>query len=471
MFFEQTENSPKGGTMNRKLLRRWIPITFVFAALLFLAGCKDDATITNPRPPDVDMNFPESLTGAETSPAALTAPAAIRIANDTDTRSVHGKPHCIFEGEGANDPFQNGYLMTRFLVSTVASWMCVTDFLVNEVAAFNFPTDGSIFAIAPNPSDPGAPTGISITLDSATQSTTRLYFNSDTTTPGLYVSWNTNGGTTQGKLVLADGLINDLSSVDLNEPDGMRLDFTFTTTSQVADMFISFPPSHPNVNRFRIMVTRDLNTANLPIFTALGRLEANKQFDPRYVAGVSGPTLPSLLMYTVSDANGNGAAIASFTDVGFTLDLTGFILGHFGHYLFSKVDKYFFNDLLAAEWVVKDFTTAILQDITNPPRNASVGNETTVEGILTGISPGYFASNCRTNGANCQALFDALFDQDNYGQEANTGTDPGDWRSAIIAGVEANGTADYLQSICPGDAASCAFNVTDVFAQSFTPTN
>ncbi|MCZ6842053.1 MAG: hypothetical protein O7G32_04390, partial [SAR324 cluster bacterium] len=229
----------------------------------------------------------------------------------------------------------------------------------------------------------------------------------------------------------------------------------------------TFPTGNSSgISGFRIQVTKDLDPTQYPTFTALGRLDMGAQFDSNYVAGVSGATLPTLLMYTISDVNGIGAAIASFSGAGISFDLSSVLLGHLGHYLFTKDDRYFFDGQLQAEWINKDFTVATFQD--SAARTTNTGNLGIIESFLAsqGLPAGYFAASCNATGDNCEALLDAIFAGGGYGHEANFGSDPGDQRSTIINAI---GAQDYLGSVCPGDVASpCP---VETFDHTFTPTN
>lgn len=456
--------------MKPNTLMRWL-FPFALVALLFIGACSDDdpPTTNTSGTPTVDMGFPSSLTGSESSSGALTNALAVVTGEEyIEPRSAHGPPHCFFDGAGqGQDPFQNGYVMTKFLVGMVAQWMCITDFMINELTSFAIPTNGTIQPIPPDLDDPDAPSGISITTDSATQKTIRLYFDNDTTTPGMYFSWNTNGGSTQGKLVITSAMMNDTN--DANAPSGMRLDFTLATASQVADLFIGFPAGNQmNVSGFRTQVTKNLDTSALPIFTALGRMNMSGQFMPGFDAAVPG-TAPTMLMYSISDSAGEGAAIASFANVGISFDFSSSSLGHLGHYLTTKTDKYFFTSAGASQWVNKSFTSATFQG----GRTSTGPQLTTFEGFLAAaptplVTPYFSAGNCDLVGDECIAFFDSMFSFSTFGQEANSGSDPGGWRSTNISAVT---SASYLSSICPGSAASCTYDSSDVFAQSFTPTN
>ncbi len=149
--------------------------------------------------------------------------------------------------------------------------------------------------------------------------------------------------------------------------------------------------------------------------------------------------------------------------MGIGFDLTDVNLGHLGYYLFTKDDKYFFDATGASEWIDKTITTATLED--PGLRTSDATQLDTIEDALS-LATDYFDTGCNTDGGDCTVLLEAIFADGAYGQEADSGADPGDARSTIINNVT---STDYLPSICPNDATTCTYDETDVFAQSFTP--
>ncbi len=429
--------------------------------LVALAGCgssnkKDKSTSTDTSgstitTPTVSMDFPASLTGG--SGAGMT--------NSVTARHLlaDGSMSCNFAGNGQNDPFLNGYRMTKFLIAIIASWQCVTDDIMSNVAQLGFLATGQIIPIAGNGS--GEPTALSITLDSATQTTLRLYYNGNTTTPGVFISWNTAAGATTGKLILGPSAMQDSKPAD---PHNMRMDFKATSTQRSGDMYIYFA-SHPALAGFRIQVAEALD-GSLPTFTALGRIDSKAQWDTGYALGVPGPPFPSLAMYTVSDGAGQGAAAAIFSNVGWSLDLdlccSPQFSGHFGYYKYDKDDRYFFKASGTSDFVNKSLvpgSTTMTGPRTSP-------NGPTIQAFL-GLPAGYFVSGgqCVTVGDDCAAFLERLFLPTSSswpGQEPNGGSDPQDWRSTILAGVD---SSDMLSSVLPPGAATWG----DAFTMTFTP--
>lgn len=132
----------------------------------------------------------------------------------------------------------------------------------------------------------------------------------------------------------------DVVNSDPEAPTGMRVDFDYTDTAKVTDMFLRFDNGNAWADGLRIEVTKDL-TANAlgQMFTARGLMEMKAQFVP--VDGIT--ELPQLRMYTVSDRLGEGAAVAEFVDVSLPLEIDAMTDDHLGNYLFDKIDIYFFD--------------------------------------------------------------------------------------------------------------------------------
>jgi hypothetical protein len=420
------------------------------AVLFALAGCgggSGGAGGGTPLPtPTVSMNLPDSLTGGTS--VAVTASARRPVAA--------GDFNCNYLGAGSDDPFQNGYFMTKFLVGVVASWQCITDSVLTVVAQSGNLATGQIYTITDSAGGT-EPTAFSITRDSDTQTTVRLYYSGNVTTPGLFLSWNTVGSDTTGKLVLSP-LATQLSTGD--EPSNTRMDFTTSATQRTADMFIRFG-SNPVIDGFRIEVAENL-AGDDPRFIARGLLDTFAQWDTDYRNGPGGPG-PALSMYAMANAAGNGAAAAIFSNVGFGMDfaLWGIGSGHFGYYQYQKDDRYFFDSSSGWDWVDKTITSATYQG----GRNSPVPDETAVE-TAVGLTAGYFSGHpCATAGDDCTEFIQALHTAAGggwSGQEPNQGFDPVDWRSTLMGTID--GT-DMLTTVYP-DGLS---NWTGAFAMSFTP--
>ncbi|PCI27718.1 MAG: hypothetical protein COB67_07965 [SAR324 cluster bacterium] len=420
--------------------------------LLFSFGCKSDdsdsgdsgdsgtASITTP---SLDMNAPDSITGGKQNASSnmLAMSFAATAAATSDG------PDCSFN-EVSGNPFQNGYSMTKFLVNQTSTWSCMSEFMMNAVMAMGFPTDGTIQSIPSDPSDSGGPTGVSITQNSSTQNTIRLYFNNDSTTPGMFISWNTVGNTTEGRLVLGAGMMSDGN--EAGAPNQLRMDFNITSAQQVADLFLAFPAASTDIGGFRTEVTKTLSDSS---FVARGRMDMKGSFGADATMDSWTPK-PAIMMYAITDSTGKGAASSSMANMGFPL-------GGLGYYQFTMADEYFFTATGTSEYVNKSIPSAVYKE----GRTIADASADSTYGSMFGLPGSYFQTTCNNVAdADCDVFITALFSNDNFGQEQNSGTDPGDSRSTVINALT---DSDYLSSVYPAGSTSW----TGVFDMSFTPSN
>ncbi len=430
-------------------------------ALIVTAGCQsagEEAPAAEPSL-SLSLDLPDSLTGGHPPAAAAANFAAAASSAGT------GEP-CAYRGVEDEDPFRNGYQMTKFMVSAVASWTCIADTLIDVAATV--PHDGAIRATDNDLDSPAyesdEPTHYSVIDDSATQTTVRLYYGYARSAPPateddaqFYVSWNED---TQGDI--AGRLIIDATDIHpeqhkLDDPVAMRMDFDFNATRKHADMFLRFDANNAWADGMRIEVTKDLSAGALSqVFVARGLVGVKRQF-----IEVSGVTeLPLLRMYTVADRLGTGAAIAELEDIALTLPLGPvFNDENLGNFLFDKTDQYFFED--DGDWDFIDKTIGAAQykggNTTSSATNTAIDGYLVSQGLLGG---GELSSCLGSSGAdaNCTELLNAIFQNGFAGQEPNQGFDPQDWRSAAL------GDRVYLNTVYP--------NGTDwngAFAQVFTP--
>lgn len=402
---------------------------------------------------DLDMQIPHSLTGGPAT-SVMVSPVAI------SAQSAGSDLPCAYQGpEDEDDPFRNGYEITKFMVSAVAAWTCWADTLI-EIAGY-VPHDGQITATE-NQTDvdnyePDEPTHYSVTDDSQTQTTARLYYGYDRDVPPLpdedpqfFLSWNTDvNGDIQGRLIIdATGI--DPANRDPEDPAMMRMDFHFTGVEKHVDMFLRFDDGNEWAEGFRIQVTRDLTAAPFEqVFTARGMINAKRQFID--VPAIS--ELPVLRLYTVSDQVGEGAAIADLDDVALPLELNAATGNHLGDYLFDKLDTYFFDADQSADepwdWIHKTFSYAEYRGGRTTP--ATGGTlfpvfDPSLDQIVMelGLPGTYFTGNqCADIGDDCTDLLNAVFAGGFAGQEPNQGGDPDDWRSAALQNPV------YLESVYP----------------------
>lgn len=437
-----------------------------------LVGCGGSANDTNNAAPDdnlsVRLELPDSLTGGT---AANNKGIAAKIGQVAVAgRGGTGEP-CAFIGpEDDNDPFRNGYDTTRFLVSTMATWTCVADLLIDlaDVIAHDgiiVESDNDTLASDYESDDP---THYSITDDSDTQVTVRMYYGYDranppvpTDIPDFYVSWSqTSDDIVQGRMIINANGINGANQ-NSDDPALMRMDFDFDADQRSADMFLQFNGDNQWAEGFRIQITKDLNASPLAqVFTARGLIKMAGQFFP--VPGIT--ETPNIQFYTVSDLLGNGAAIEEVQDFSLPLLLNFFLDNHLGNYLFTKTDLYFFEGDQDWEYIYKTVTSSEYRDGRNTPATGGswLPFDPSLDMIINALSlaNSYFTGNqCAIIGDDCNDLLNAVFLDGFAGQEQNQGSDPMDWRS------DALNNANYLSSIYPND-----IDWDGAFDQSFTPT-
>ncbi len=428
---------------------RWRALLSIvtLGALLAMGGCSDssDTTVADSPGKLLDLGLPDSLTGGTATVAVSNnIPRAAGI-----SKAAAGDEPCFYHGVEDDDVFRNGYRMTKFMVSAVATWTCLTDTIID--LSRSIPHDGLIRE-AENDTraadyEADEPTHYSVTDDSATQTTVRVYYGYDRDTPptsgdnpGLFISWDeTANGDITGRLVV-DASTIDPANRDPEDPVNMRIDFTYTDTAKLADMFLRFDTGNAWADGLRIEVNKDLTASPLgQVFTARGLMEMKAQFAP--VAGIS--ELPQLRMYTVSDRLGEGAAVADFVDMSLPLEIDASSGDHLGNYLFDKTDIYFFDaDQRSAEpwdWIDKTITDSQYRD----GRNLVTISEADIIDFL-GLSLTYFSgTECANVGDDCTEMLNAIFADGFAGQEQNQGADPMDWRSTAIT------SPAYLDSVYP----------------------
>ena len=447
----------------------------IFITLLIaggvLTGCGDSSDITDTATDDslsVRMQLPDSLTGGSASNSQRNIAskiADVAVANKSNT----GEP-CSFIGhEDKDDPFRNGYETSRFLISTMATWTCIADLLIDLAAVMDH--DGSIIetdndTLAPD-YEADDPTHYSITDISDTQVTVRMFYGFSRAIPPLptdpsqfYISWNeTSQDIVEGKMVIDIGVIDNQDS-DEDDLSMMRMDFDFDQNQRSADMFLQFEEGNIWADGFRIRITKDLNASPLgQVFTAQGLIEMTGQFFP--VPGIS--ETPHIQLYTVADLLGNGATIQQVQDFSLPLLLNFFLNNHLGDYLFTKRDVYFFEADQDWEYINKQISSSEYRGSRNTPATGGswLPFNPSIDMINTALSlpTSYFSNGqCENIGDDCNDFLNAVFVDGFSDQEKNQGADPLDWRSSALD------NADYLTSIFPN-----GINWDGAFDQSFTP--
>jgi hypothetical protein len=413
----------------------------------------------------VKMELPDSLTGGNSNSSRRIAGKIAEVAG----RGGSGEPCSYLGPENEDDPFRNGYETTRFMISIMATWTCIADLLIELSDVV--PRDGMIMETDNDTLSPDYesddPTHYSVTADSDTQVTLRMFYGYPLDTPPqigdspqFYISWNkTDADTVQGRMIV-DASAIDADDREPDDPDMMRMDFDFTAQQRMADMYLRFDQYNRWANGFRIQVTRDDSASPLgQVFTARGLIDMSGQFLP--LPGIS--EIPQIQFFTVSDLLGNGAAIEEIQDLSLPLIVNIFQNNHLGDYLFTKRDIYFFEDDQDWEYINKTVTDSQYRGARNTaasggswlPFNPSLDM---IIGALALDSDYFSGSKCAQLNDDCNQLLNAVFVDGFADQEKNQGSDPLDWRSAALA------AATYLDSVYPNGV-----DWSGAFEQSFTP--
>lgn len=445
-------------------------ITLLLTAGLISACGGSTENSTSP-PQDnlsVRLQLPDSLTGgsAANSPRTVAGKiAGVAVAGKGGT----GEP-CSFNGhEDKDDPFRNGYDTSRFLISTMATWTCVADFLIDFAAVVDhrgiiLETDNDTLAASYEADEP---THYSITDVSDSQVTVLMYYGYSRAIPPLptdpaqfYISWNeTSQEIVEGRMIIDIHVIDDQESNE-NNLSKMRMDFDFNENQRSADMFLQFDENNLWADGFRIQISKDLNSSPLgQVFTARGLIQMTDQFFP--VSGIS--ETPDIQFYTVADLIGNGATIQEVQNFSLPLLLNFALDNHLGDYLLNKRDIYFFEADQDWEYINKTINSSEYRGSRSTPATGGswlpFNPSIDMINAALGLPADYFTGGqCENAGDNCNDFLNAVFADGFSDQEMNQGTDPMDWRSTALE------NADYLSSVYP-DGISWA----GAFEQTFTP--
>ncbi|MDH5445347.1 MAG: hypothetical protein OEY52_07305 [Gammaproteobacteria bacterium] len=446
----------------------------LFTIILVLSGCGSGENINKSartdNTPNIAMDVPPSLTGSQQN---FVGQSGVNALAYSSAANAVGQP-CAYLVDDKEDHFRNGYQMTKLLVSAIATWSCIGDLLI-DVSNF-VDHDGAIHETDNNRDSefykPEDPTHYSVTDDSDSQTTVKMYYGYYRDTPPIpedepqfYISWNESGDDTlQGRIIVDARTINP-GNRKLEDPIMLRMDFNYTSDEKAVDMFLRFDGGNKWAEGFRIHLVKDMNANPLEsVYLARGLIEMKAQFLP--VASIK--EIPVVQLYTVSNRSGDGAAIAKFLDVSLPLKLSGGIIdNHLGNYLFSRDDKYYFDKQGQSDWIYKLVTDSEYRGgRTTPeidgswiPFNPSLDLIAGESGLNLGSD--YFTdSKCAKINDKCNPLLNAIFDQHKYFDELehNLGTEPQDWRSKAIS------NPINLESVYPN-----GHDWTDAFEFSFTP--
>ena len=434
----------------------WLPA--VIAVSTALAGCNssDDRTALSPNGITIDMEIPNSMSGGGASSNSKLTMAKVGEAPLSQSSSSTGQP-CSYIGVEDDDIFRNGYQTTKFMVSAMAAWTCIADLLID--VADLVPHNGEIVETEndsnANNYDADEPTHYSVIDESATQTTIHLYYGYGRSNPPIsgekpqfYITWNeSDTGNLDGRLII-DGSGVDWEDHQADDPVMMRMDFSYTETQKVADMYLKFDQGNFWANGFRIQMTKDLTANSLEkVFEARGMIEMKAQFIP--LDGVT--EVPDIQIYSVSDGFGNGASVSELQNISFPLPVNIFTGNTLGEYVLTKRDEYYFEFDMDWDYINKSVSSSEYRGGRTTPATGgswALPFDPSLDLIVDelALDAGYFTgSQCANIGDDCNDLLNTVYNFINEfpGLEANQGTEPQDWRSAAI------GSADYLNSVYP----------------------
>ncbi len=452
--------------------KTWLPVLLTAGALI--TGCaSEDSPSINPNSIEMNMKIPDSLTGGTTGGSSKTSqPLSMSKIAEAPLSAGTGQP-CSYQEVADDKIFINGYNTTRFMVSALASWTCIADLLID--VADLVPHNGLIVETENDTNadnyDPDEPTHYSVTDNSDTQTTIHLYYGYNRSNPPVagenpqfYISWNDKGnGNIQGRLII-DGTRVDWEDHQADDPVMMRMDFDYTSTQQIADMYLQFDDGNYWADGFRIQVNKDLTANSLDkVFEARGMIEMKAQFIP--LSGIN--EVPDVQLYSVTDGFGNGASIAEVQDMSFPLPVNIFNGNTLGHYMLTKRDEFYFEFDMDWDYIKKTVTSSEYRGARTTPATGGswIPFNPSLDLIVAelALDPGYFTgTQCANIGDQCNDLLNKVYDFINVfiGQEANQGSEPVDWRQSAIS------TATYLDTVYPNGV-----DWTGAFDFTFTPTN
>ena len=447
-----------------------LPTLLLCSSLMLGCSASDTTNKSTDSTPELKLELPDSITGGQASTVqqkssfnqiALKSVASMQMAS-----SGSGEP-CAFNGIDDDDPFRNGYQTTKFMTSVMATWTCIADFLIDfsEVVPHNgqiMETDNDN-----NSTDFKAdePTHYSITDDSDSQTTVRLYYNYSRSVPPVagedpqfFVSWNrSDADTVEGRMVIDATALNDGTRA-ADDPVKMRMDFNFTSQQKTADMLLQFDDGNAWANAMRIYLVKDLIASSLDqVFTIRGLIDMKAQF----FAVDSITEIPQIKFITVSDAFGNGAALSEFNDISLPLEISALTGNHLGNYLFTKRDTFYFQADGDGDYINKTVTSSEYRG--GRTTDNTSGFLLSLDNIISllNLDSAYFTgTQCASIGDDCNDLLNGIFTtiNDIFGQDTNTGTEPDDWRAAAL------GNASYLNEVY-----SNGLDANTAYEYSFTP--
>ena len=463
---------------------------------LLFAGCvpkSETEKLDEINAPKMTMDLPITLSSVL---------ATGNTSSTTSQKSNSTGNHALSNADTANDPgaceqyfdpeanfMENGYSMTRFLVGLSQQQSCFADFIMGSVVTMGKSwINQGIQNLPVDENDHGAPSHAQIE-QSGDMVQVWLYFATHgealpadkSTTNTLYLTWTGTGDDISGQFFMTNMPVNP---EDPDAPEGVRVDFTRTTSTADNKIYLKMRDSHSGgMGGFRIDVSQVGVDANAT-YTAKGLITFNDQPFPNMPAGLDSPNFTAS---AVVNADGLGASIANFNNFGISLAMDNNGNGvidttapdyemDLGTYQFTIADKTYFDPALndeldtttpfveqVIEWKNKAAANAVYvadhqRIIANPSAPNSIINclegdtlcDFNGNGVLDadqgeligwGLGTNYFADVCIDDATvtnDCNAFVDGLFAQGGFGNEIANSTDAeptGDWRNEALINI------------------------------------
>ena len=469
-------------------------------AISVSACVTDDTTLEeteinkNISAPPLTMNLPVTLSGivasSDNKSIQNTQQNLHNAVSDPSACEQYFDPHADF--------MSNGYSMTRFLVGLSQQQSCFADFIMSSVVTQGVEwINQGLISLPIDVNDPEAPSHAQLEQTGDTNQVWLFFATPGSELPAdlsetqtLYLTWTGSGDDIQGQFFMANMPYNP---DDPDAPTGIRVDFTRTASSASNIIFLNMREGHSaGMGGFRIDVQQTGTGANAS-YSAKGLITFLGQPFPNLPAGVD---LPEFSAAAVVDAEGLGAATASFNHFAVSLNNDSNNDGmidpnanefDLGSYQFDISDTTYFDPALYDEM---DTQSSYGEQVTEW-RNKAVSNasyiadyqriEAAVPAGLENytmlscleqefcdyngngtqelpdewdgwnLGDGYFTNTCiddATNSSDCNAFIGYLFEENMFGVAALNSTDPeptSDWRSVELESIT------QLTSVHPND--------------------
>jgi len=225
---------------NRKTVGKVNFAIFILLTLV-LQGCGDSGN-KKPTTFKTDLDLPESLTGpkassliSKSSQEKIMARGVENFSNTAMQEKGEELFQCQYLGPEDDDIFKNGYNMTKFMTSAVATWSCIGDSLIYISSVL--PHDDKVRETEHDGSaldyDPEEPSHYKISDGEDGKVEVALYYGYSHSEPlpndaiiGFYFSWQEQGDRTIGRMII-DALELDNTNDKTEDPINVRLDFDY----------------------------------------------------------------------------------------------------------------------------------------------------------------------------------------------------------------------------------------------------